>query len=125
MRLLVLLQELTVELDNAVNPLGAGSEEGGSEVKGALLLAETGASDDADTGGLEETHAVELIGGSALSLGGLSSLCRECDGREEVHGTLGLAALDTLHLVKGLVEGVGTLSETLEDAAELLVVELV
>lgn len=121
----VLVEELLVELDDAANPLGAGGQEGGSEVEGALLLAETGAGDDADTGGLEEAHAVELVGLPALGGGGLGGLLGEGDGGEEVHGALGSGALDALHLVKGLVQGVGTLAETLEDSVVLLLVELV
>ena len=43
-------------------------------MQGALLLAEAGAGDDADAGGLEQAHAVELVGCAALGGGGLGVL---------------------------------------------------
>lgn len=119
-----LVHELLVELLDAADPLGAGGQEGGAEVQAALPLAEAGAGDDADAGGLEQAHAVELVGGAALLLGGLGGLGRDVDGGEQVHGALGLAALDALHVLEGLVQGKGALLEAVEDLAVLLVVEL-
>lgn len=121
----VLVKELVVKLDNAASPLRAGSQESGAEVKGVLLLAEAASGDDADTGGLKEAHAVELIGRAAFGLGGFGGLLGEGDGREEVHGALRLGALDALHLTKGLVQSGGALLETSKDAVVLLLVELI
>lgn len=120
----VLVHELLVKLDNAAHPLGAGSKESSAEVQGALGLSESAAGNDADAGGVEELHGVELVGGAALGLGGVDGLLGEGDGGEEVHGALGLGAVDALHLVKGLVQGGGALLEAVEDALVLLVVEL-
>lgn len=121
----VLLHELLVELDNPSSPLGAGGQESGTEVQAALLLPEAGTGHDADTRRLEEAHAVELIRGAALGGGGLAGLGGQGDRWEEVHGALGLAALDALHLGEGLVEGGGALAQALKDAVVLLAVELV
>lgn len=121
----ILIHELLVELDNAANPLGTRSKEGSAEVQATLLLTEPRTRNNADAGSLEELHAVELVGGAALLGGGLGGLGGQVDGREEVHGTLGSTALDALHLLKRLVEGVGALPHALVDAAVLLLVELV
>ena len=58
-----------MELLNPAYPLGARRKESGPEVKSALLLSEAAARDDADTGSLEQTHAVEVVGVLALLLG--------------------------------------------------------
>lgn len=113
-----------MELGDSVNPLSSRSKESGTEVQGALLLSEAAARDDADAGGLEQSHAVEFIRRAVLRLGSLNSLLGKGDGREEVHGALGLAALDTLHLLKGLVKGIGALTETVGNGVVLLVIEL-
>lgn len=84
----VLLHELGVELDDAFDPVGAGSEECCAEVVCAFLLAKAGAGDGADAGGIEHLEAVELIGGATFGLGGFDGLGGEVDGREEVHGAL-------------------------------------
>lgn len=123
--LTVLVHELLVELDDATNPLGARGEESSPEMEGALALAEAGAGDDADAGSFEEPHAVELIGSAALGGGSLGSLGGQLDGGEEVHGALGLAALDTFHLGEGGMKSESALLEAVEDGVVLLVVELV
>lgn len=124
-RLLVLVDKVVVELDNAVNPLGTRCQESSTEVQRAFSLAETATSNCADTGSLEQLHAVELVGLAVLGGSSLVSLLGQRDGREEVHGALRGTALDTLHLLKGLVEGVGALTEAVEDEVVLLVVELI
>lgn len=113
-----------MELGDPANPLSSRGKEGSAEVQGALPLAEAAARDDADTGGLEQSHAVELIRLAALGSGSVNGLLGKGDGGEEVHGALGLAALDALHLLKGLVESVGALAEAVGNAVVLLVVEL-
>ena len=118
-RLPVLVHKLVVELDNASGPLSSGGEERGPEVQGVLLLAEAGPGDDADTRLLDEAHAVELVGGAALGLGGLDGAGGQVDGGEEVHGALGRGALDALHLGEGGVQGGGALAQALEDAVVL------
>lgn len=120
----VLVHKVLVELGDSVNPLGARSKESGTEVQGALFLSEAAAGDDADAGGLEQSHAVELVGRAVLGLGGLNSLLGQGDGWEEIHGALGLAAFDTLHLLKGLVKSIGALAETVGNGVVLLVIEL-
>lgn len=77
-----------MELDDALNPVGARGKEGCAEVETVLLLTEARAGDDADTGGVQQGQAVELIGGAALGGGGFDGLCGEVDSGEEVHGTL-------------------------------------
>lgn len=84
----VLVHELGVELDDALNPVGARGKEGCAEVESVILLAEAGAGDDTDTCGVQQGHAVELIGGAALGAGGFNGLGGEVNGGEEVHGTL-------------------------------------
>ena len=86
--LTVLVHELGVELDDALNPVGARGEEGCAEVETVLLLTEAGARDDANTGGVQQSQAVELIGSAALGGGGFDGLSGEVDSGEEVHGTL-------------------------------------
>lgn len=113
-----------MELCDPADPFGAGGEERGAEVQRALLLAEAAAGDDADARGLEQPHAVKLVGLAALGGGGVLCPLGQGDGGEEVHGALGLAALDALHLRKGLVEGVCALAEAVGDAVVLLVVQL-
>lgn len=113
-----------MELGDSVNPLSSGSKESGTEVQRALLLSESAARDDADTGGLEQSHAVKLVRRAVLRLSSLNSLLGQGDGGEEIHGALGLAALDTLHLLKGLVKSSGALTETVGNCVILLVVEL-
>lgn len=120
----VLVHKLLVELGDSVNPLSSGSKESGTEVQGALLLSEAATRDNADAGGLEQSHAVELIRRAVLGLGSLGSLLGQGDGGEEIHGALGLAALDTLHLLKGLVKGIGALTEAVGNGVVLLVIEL-
>lgn len=77
-----------MELDDPFNPISARGQESCAEVQSVLLLAEAGARDNTDTGSVEETQAVELIGGTVLSLGSLNGLGWESDGGEEIHGTL-------------------------------------
>lgn len=84
----VLVEELGVELDDALDPVGTGGEEGCAEVECALLLTESRARDGADTGGVEHLQAVELIGSAALGLSGFNGLGGEVDGGEEVHSPL-------------------------------------
>lgn len=84
----VLVHELSVELDDALDPVGAGGQESCAEVECALLLAEAGAGDRADTGGVEHLQAVELIRRTTFGLGGFDCLGGEVDGGEEVHGAL-------------------------------------
>lgn len=123
--LTILIHELLVELDNVPNPLGTRRKEGSAEVQATLLLSESGAGNQANAGSLQELHAVELIRGAALLGSGLGGLGGQVDGREEVHGSLGRAALDALHLLKGLVERGGALLHALVDTPVLLLVELV
>lgn len=78
----VLVHELGVELDDALDPVGAGGQESCAEVECALLLAKARAGDGADTGGVEHLQAVELIGGATFGLGGFDGLVREVDGGE-------------------------------------------
>lgn len=113
-----------MELGDSVNPLSSGSKESGTEVQGALLLSEAAAGDDTDAGGLEQSHAVKLVRRAVLRLGSFNSLLGQVDGGEEIHGALGLAALDTLHLLKGLVKSIGALTETVGNCVVLLVIEL-
>ena len=114
-----------MELDDAAYPLRARSKECGPEVQRALLLTEARARNNADTSGLQQAHAVQLIGRSTLGLGSLGSLGGQSDRGEQVHGALGRTALDTLHLAEGSVQCVGTLAQALEDAVVLLLVQLV
>lgn len=121
----VFVHKLAVELDDAPNPFCAGGEEGGAEVQAAILLAETRAGNDADARGLEEAHAVKLVGGAALGGGSLGSLGREVDGGEEVHAALRRTALYALHLLKGLVKSGGALAKPVVNGVVLLLVQLV
>lgn len=114
-----------MELDDAVNPLGTRRQERSTEVQRAFSLAETATSDCADTGSLKELHAVELISLAALGSSSVVSLLGQLDGGEEIHGALRSTALNALHLLKGLVQGIGTLAKAVEDGVVLLVVELV
>ena len=84
----VLVHELGVELDDALNPVGARGKEGRAEVESVLLLAEARARDDANTRGVKQGQAVELISGTALGFGGFDGLCGQVNRWEEVHGTL-------------------------------------
>lgn len=84
----VLVHKLGVELDDALSPVGAGGEECCAEVESVILLAEAGAGDDADTCGVQQGQAVELVGGAALGLGGFNGLGGEVNSGEKVHGTL-------------------------------------
>ena len=86
--LFVLGHKGIVEIDNPLNPVGARSEESGPEVQGVLLLPEPRAGDDTDSGGFEETHAVEFVRGAVFGCGGLNGFDGEGDCGEEVHGTL-------------------------------------
>jgi hypothetical protein len=81
-----LLHKLAVELLDPADPLGTRRQEGCPEVERALLLSETTTRNNADTGSLEQPHAVELVGALAGALRGVDGLLRECDAREEVHG---------------------------------------
>lgn len=121
----VLVHKLLVEVDNALHPLGTRSEERSAEVQGALLLTESAAGNDADARLVEELEAVKLVCVAALGLGGVDGALGQLDGGEEVHGALGLGALDALHLRESLVQGVGALAQAVVDAVVLLVVELV
>jgi hypothetical protein len=114
-----------VELLDPADPLGARRQESRPEVKSALLLSEAAAGNNTDTGSLEETHAVEVVGVLALLLREVDGLLRQCDGREEVHGAGGRGAADALHLLEGVVEGMGARVETGVDVVVLLLVELV
>jgi hypothetical protein len=78
-----------VELGDSANPLGARSEESGSEMQSSLLLAESTSCNNTNTGCVEQSQAVVFVCVSAFLLGLLNSLGRECDGREEVHGAGG------------------------------------
>lgn len=87
-----------MEFDNAAYPFSARSKECGSEVKSSLFLAEAAARDDANTSSIEQLHAVESIRCATIGSGSFDGLLGEVDGREEVHGTLGLVALNAFHL---------------------------
>lgn len=114
-----------MELDNPSGPLRSGGQERRAEVKGILLLPESRTRHNANTRRLQQPHAVELIRRAALFGRSLARLGRQGDGREQVHGPLRLAALHALHLSESLVEGGGALTQTVEDAVVLLLVQLV
>lgn len=57
-------------------------------MKGSFTLAEAGAGHDADSGGVEETEAVEVVGRLVGRNRGGDGFGREGDGREEVHCAL-------------------------------------
>lgn len=113
-----------MEFDNAADPFSTRGKECGSEVKSSLFLAETASRNDANTGGIEQLHAVEGVGCATIGSSSFDSLLGEMDGREEVHGTLGLVALNAFHLGESLVQSSGTLLEAVEDVVVLLVVQL-
>ena len=114
-----------MELLDPAHPLGARRKESGPEVKSALLLSEAAARNDADTGSLEETHAVEVVGVLALLLRFIDGLLGQSDGREEVHGTGGRGAADALHLLESVVESVGARVQAREDVVVFFLVEIV
>ena len=89
-----------MELLDPAHPLSARRKERRPEVESALLLSEPAAGNDADTGRLEETHAVEIVGVLALLLRFVDGLLGQCDGWEEVHGAGGRGAADALHLLE-------------------------
>lgn len=70
----VFIHKLLVELDNAAHPLRPRGEERGAEMQRPFLLAESGSRNDADAGGLEQAHGVELVRGAALGPGRLGRL---------------------------------------------------
>lgn len=121
----VLVHKVLVELDNRPDPLGTGRKECRTEMQRSILLSEATAGNNTHTGGIEHLEAVQLVGGPAFLLGGLDSLGWQGDGREQVHATLGLAALDTLHLLKGAPQGVRALLEAVEDTVVFLLVKRV
>lgn len=86
----VLGHELVVELYNPLNPVSTRCKECGPEVQRVLLLTEPRSRDNADSGGFEQAHAVELIGSAAFFSGSLDGLGRKRDRGEEVHGTLSI-----------------------------------
>ena len=86
--LFVLSHKGIVEVHNPLNPVGARGQESSPEVQRVLLLSEPRAGDDADSGGFEETHAVEFVRGAVFGCGGLNGFDGEGDCGEEVHGTL-------------------------------------
>jgi len=120
-----LIHELLMELLDPAHPLSARRKESRPEMESALLLSEAAAGNDANTGSLEETHAVEVVCVLALLLRGIDGLLRQCDGREQVHGAGGRGAADALHLLESVVEGVGARVEAGVDVVVFLLVELV
>src|SRR5438045_1224322 len=80
-----LIHKLLVELDDSSNPVRPRSQECSSEVQGPLLLAETGAGNDADARCIQEAEGVELIRLLALLLRLFDCLLGKIDGGEEVH----------------------------------------
>ena len=123
--LCILLHKLLVKLDNAPHPLRPRRQKRSPEMQRPLLLPKSTPGHDANARSLQQPHAVKLVRRPALRGGRLGRLGRQLDGREEVHAPLRLSALDALHLAKGLVQGGGAFLEAVEDARELLVVELV
>ena len=99
-----LVHEFPMELDDAPDPVGAGRQEGGPEVQGAVLLAEARAGHDADASGVEQAQAVELVGGPALLPSGLDGPSGKVNGREEIHGAL-CEALSASPILRVLIEG--------------------
>lgn len=87
-RLLELLHELLVELDDTASPVRSRSEESCPEMQCAFLLSESCTGNDADTSSVQHAEAVELIRCATFLLGLLYSLLWEVDGREKVHGAL-------------------------------------
>jgi hypothetical protein len=114
-----------VELDKPLRPLRPRREERSPEVIRPLPLPKARASNSAHTRGIQHAEAVELIRRDPLLLSLLDRLGRQCDGGEEVHGPLRLAALHALHLLERLVQGVRARLEPREDAVVLLPVQRV
>lgn len=124
-RLPILVHKLLVKLDNLANPLRARRKKRSTEMQRALLLAKATSRNDANTRSIQHLQAVKLIRVAALGFGGLNGALGQRNRGEQVHGALGVGALDALHLVKGLVQGLGALAQAVVDVVVLLVVELV
>jgi hypothetical protein len=84
-----LIHEVLVELGNTADPVGARSQESRPEMKSTLLLTKARARNHTDTGRVEKTRAVELIGLATLLRSRLHCLGRQGNRGEEVHGALG------------------------------------
>lgn len=78
----VLVQELGVELHDALDPVCAGREESRAEVQGAFFLAEAGAWYHAHACCVEQAQTVEFICRAALGDGSVDGLGGKFDGGE-------------------------------------------
>src|SRR5690606_19305808 len=98
---------------------------GGTEVPLALLLSKSASGNNAYTGGLDHAFAVIFVGLLPEFQGLSDGLGRESDCWEEIHGALGLLALDALHLLECFVEGESAGAETVVNSLILRLVECV
>jgi hypothetical protein len=117
-----LLHKLAVELLNPTHPLRTRRQESRPEMQRALLLPKPTTRHNADAGSLEQAHAVELVRVLAGLLGGVDGLLRQRYGREQVHGARGRGAGHALHLLEGVVQGVGAGFEAGKDVVVFFLV---
>mmetsp|Transcript_7824 Transcript_7824/g.12798 ORF Transcript_7824/g.12798 Transcript_7824/m.12798 type:complete len:485 (+) Transcript_7824:414-1868(+) len=102
--------------------LGFRRQDGGSEVEGALLLAETRPRDSGDSRGLQQPQAVEHIRCLARRLSSSNSSRRQGDLWESVESALNLLAVDAWGTVECLTHTPGTIAQALQQLPLLLLI---
>lgn len=119
-----LIHELLMERLYPVDPVGAWSQEGRPEVKSTFFLTETASWNDADSSGVQHAQRVKLVGRTTFSHGGLDSLLRQLNGREEVHSTLRVPTRNALHLIERLIQRRSAFLQSLSNTTRLLIIQL-
>lgn len=83
-----LIHELLMKPGYPSYPIRSRGQERRSDMQRAWFLTEAGAGDHTDTGGVQKTTCVELVGRSVLFLRLLDGCFGDVDSGEEIHGTL-------------------------------------
>ena len=106
----IFVHESGVEFGQTINErvkLLFRGQEGRPEVPGPFLLPKARTRNHTHSGGIKHGQAVETIWLLASCLGSLNSLLWQPDLREGIHGSLGLVAGHTLHLVEAINKFLG------------------
>jgi len=106
----IFVHESGVEFSQTINEgvkLLLRRQEGRPEVPGPFLLSKARTRNHADAGGIKHGQAIETVRLLASCLGSLNSLLGQPDLREGIHGSLGLVAGHTLHLVEAINKFLG------------------